>query len=526
MPNRIFGDIWQDHQAPDVKNTSLVRTLRAVINLALLVMWVRLFWPVFQYLGVQFTRDEFRTNQILLLLIAGLLIYQGRRARFRLRLDAAPHLFLPGLALALCASLAYLLSEKYLDINTLSAFLFGLATYGLLGLWMTPARWRQGIPAMLLVVGILPFGEHLETFAGYPLRIFTAGLVRDGLNTLGFHSVGVDTILVFESGISQIDIPCSGVKSLWTGMLFLLAVTWIENRPLSLRWALVALCVGVLLVAANLARVAVLALTGPALGWTWLAEIIHLPMGVLGFGAVCGAAFLMVRGLPVGADRASEPGQSTLEKRALACPAWLGPSLLVCLVGMALAYSPRFDTQAVAAAGSPVWRFPEKLALQAAPLSPQEIGWIQQAGADVADRFNFNWPGEDGQLVNGSLMLLTSRTWRGQHRPERCFEAFGLTLHESFTALPTPDFPIRVLSLSNGESEQRITAVYWLQSANQTTDDFSKRIWSDLKAPQETWVLVTVLFDQPRDPQAAELAGFWAVLHDSVAASLKVGGGR
>jgi exosortase O len=525
MVNRIFGEIGQDPQLPGAKSRPLVHALRTGINLALWVMWVRLFWPVFQYLGTQFTRDEFRTNQILLVLIAGLLIYQGRRARFRLRLDAAPHLFLPGLVLALCASLAYLLSEKYLDINTLAALLFGLATYGLLGLWMTPARWRQGIPAMLLVVGILPFGEHLETFAGYPLRIFTAGLVRDGLNTLGFHSVGVDTILVFESGISQIDIPCSGVKSLWTGMLFLLAVTWIENKPLSLRWVLVALCVGVLLVAANLARVAALALTGPALGWTRLAEIIHLPMGVLGFSAVCGAAFLMVRGLPVGVDRAAEPGQSGPEKRLLACPAWLGPTLLVCLVGMALAYSPRFDAQSVAAASSPAWHFPEKLALQAAPLSPQEMGWIRQAGADLADRFNFRWPGGGGKVVNGSVMLLTSRTWRGQHRPETCFEAFGLTLHESFTTLATPDFPVRVLSLSKGESEQRITAVYWLQSHNQTTEDFSKRIWADLESPQETWVLVTVLFDQSRDPQAAELAGFWAALHDSVTSSLAVGGG-
>ena len=123
-------------------------------------------------------------------------------------------------------------------------------------------------------------------------------------------------------------------------------------------------------------------------------------------------------------------------------------------------------------------------------------------------------------------MLLTSRTWRGQHRPERCFEVFGLTVQESYSALLAPDFPVRTLSLSYGESPERVSAVYWLQSIDQTTDDFGKRIWSDFGSPQERWVLVTVLFDQVRDPQAAELSGFFAALHDSVARSLAEGGGQ
>jgi exosortase O len=103
------------------------------------------------------------------------------------------------------------------DINTLSATLFGLATYGLLGLWLEPQRWRRGLPAALLLVGVLPFGEHLQTFVGYPVRILTAALVQKGLAAAGAHSVGMETILVFENGVSQVDIPCSGVKSLWTG---------------------------------------------------------------------------------------------------------------------------------------------------------------------------------------------------------------------------------------------------------------------------------------------------------------------
>jgi exosortase O len=143
--------------------------------------------------------------------------------------------------LALGGAILFLLAERYLDINTLSATLFGLASYGLLGLWLSPPTWRAGLPAALLLIGALPFGEHMDTFIGYPLRIATARLVSQGLAGVGVPNLGVDTILIFENGISQVDSPCSGIKSLWTGALFLLAATWIERRPLNRRWLLAAL---------------------------------------------------------------------------------------------------------------------------------------------------------------------------------------------------------------------------------------------------------------------------------------------
>jgi exosortase O len=184
------------------------------------------------------------------------------------------------LGLALSGSILYLICERFLDVNTLSATLFGLASYGLLGLWLWPLSWRQGLPAALLLIGALPFGEHMQTFVGYPLRIFTAALVRDGLAAAGVTSIGIDTILVFENGVSQVDLPCSGVKSLWTGMLFLLAATWLERRPLNLRWLLLALGFAVLLIIANLMRVGILAAVGPVAGWPLLAEMLHVPLSV------------------------------------------------------------------------------------------------------------------------------------------------------------------------------------------------------------------------------------------------------
>ena len=106
----------------------------------------------------------------------------GTKAWTRTALQSAPALYPAALAMLLVSSAAFILAERLVDINTLSASLFGLAFYGLLGLWLDPQRWRQGLPAALLLIATLPFGEHLQTFVGYPVRLITAGLVRDGLS--------------------------------------------------------------------------------------------------------------------------------------------------------------------------------------------------------------------------------------------------------------------------------------------------------------------------------------------------------
>jgi exosortase/archaeosortase family protein len=284
-----------------------------------------LYRPVFDYLAVIFSREDFRANQVALagvLVLIGIRAAQARKSRPRLRLDATPQLSVPALSLALGGSALYLVVERFLDINTLSASLFGLATYGLLGLWLEPRRWRQGLLAALLLIGTLPFGEHMQTFIGYPVRILTADGVRNGLATAGVASINMDTILVLENGVSQVDLPCSGVKSLWTGMLFLLAATWTERRALNLRWFLTALIFAALLLAANLARVGILVVVGQVADWRLAAEMLHVPLGVLGFATACAVAAALLR-----RQRAQDDAAPVRAWPALPRPAWLAPSL-------------------------------------------------------------------------------------------------------------------------------------------------------------------------------------------------------
>lgn len=466
--------------------------LRAGLNLGLVALWLWLYRPVFQYFSIIFTREEFRTNQILLAAVTFLIFLRLRKARFRPQPDALPQLQPAAIALAAGGSLLYLAVEHFLDIHTLSASLFGLATYGLIGLWMKPRDWSRGFPAALLLVGILPFGDHVETFLGYPLRKATAEWVRAGLSAAGAPSPGVDTILVFESGISQIDLPCSGVKSLWTGALFFLAATWIERRRMGWRWLVGGMVFACLLVTANLVRVAALVVAGPIAGWRLLAEMIHVPLGALGFAAACTVAIVMLRRCPI---QAEDDEDATARPTR---PRWLPVVLAAGTAMMALAYSPRAPQAPTAAA--PILRFPAEMNAVPLPLDEKETAWILQDGAESAERLRFN---RDG--LSGTILLLRSATWRGQHRPERCFEVYGFTVEETATILVRPGFSARTVGLGLAESIREHTAVYWLQSADQTTDDFGTRMWADLSPHRQTWVLVTVLFDQAGDPLSGNL---------------------
>ena len=104
-----------DDEAP------LQRLMRLLANASIFGLWIRLYRPLFDYLAVIFTRDDFRTNQIVLVGVVALVVVRLRKEISRPRFDALPQLHLPALALAIGGSLLYLACERFLDINTVSA---------------------------------------------------------------------------------------------------------------------------------------------------------------------------------------------------------------------------------------------------------------------------------------------------------------------------------------------------------------------------------------------------------------------
>lgn len=489
-----------------VKNPARAMTL--FFALAIVAAWLWLYRAMFEYLGALAAREDFRLNQLLLLGVVALIARQIHAGQWRLRFHATPRFYPLPFLLAGGASLAYLAAERFLDINTLSAILFGVASYGLLGLYLTPSGWRQGLPAALLLIGVLPFAEHMQTFLGFPMRVATAEIVRQAFAGLGIASTGTDTILILENGVAQIDSPCSGVKSLWTGALFLLAATWLDRRVVNMRWLLIALIFAALLFASNLLRVAALVVSAQVLNLPILAQMLHVPLGILGFGGASAAAVALLRIARVAPTHFAAPTDVAPASRY-----WLAPLLLTSILGMGILYAPRPHTGLQR--NEPQWNLPVALQTTALPLKPDERAWLTRDGAESATRLRFQWQG-----LTGSMILVPSRTWRAHHYPERCFQVYGLTTDESHAQLVAENFSARAVTLRDPKSAARLNATYWFQSATRITDDYGARMWADTVAPAERWVLVSILFDQPLDANDARAISFYRALRAAVAQQL------
>jgi len=253
------------------------------------------------------------------------------------------------------------------------------------------------------------------------------------------------------------------------------------------------------------------------LGLDMLAEMLHVPLGVINFTAACLAALALLRWVSPRPESAEGPPLATLSR-----PLWLAPLLVALLSLMALAYRPRhqpaLEQSSLVGELLQSTTFPDELQTTPQPLNSQEMEWLASEGTQFVERRRFHW-----QDLSGSMILITSSTWRAHHRPERCFEVYGLKPEESISLLMAPQYPVRVLSLGEGKRHGVFSAAYWFQSLDRTTDDYGARMWSDLSPRRQTWVLVTILFDRRLDLRTAQAQALFLALHEGVQRSLEGG---
>ena len=77
------------------RDALLLRVARLLPNVAIIGLWLWLYRPLFDYLSIIFSRDDFRTNQIMLIGVVVLILVRTRREITFPRLDAWPQLHLP-----------------------------------------------------------------------------------------------------------------------------------------------------------------------------------------------------------------------------------------------------------------------------------------------------------------------------------------------------------------------------------------------------------------------------------------------
>jgi exosortase O len=437
------------------------------------------------------------------MLVAGglLLMFLGWRYHQAIELDPGLHRY-PLLLLFGC-SVATISTQWLVSLAQLPVGLFLLGSYGLLGLWLAPAVWRRGVPVALAIACLLPFGVQFSTGVGTPARMVTAQIVEWIFHAWQITAISAGDVIVLETGVAYVDLPCSGLKSMWTGTLFLLAATWLEGRQIGLRWIVVGLANLVFLAIANTGRVLILTILTHVLHQSAWADILHVPLGLIGFVMASLLTWALLRWVP----KASIPGQDRQPEMALLGLHWrslfglAGPLLALAIIPV-----PQTD-RAIAAVDLSKLQWAAPMQTQPVALNPQEQKFFANYPGVTTRKQQFQY----GDLT-GTSVLVASPTWQAHHSPEVCLASIGYKIAPEIQQLVTPEVTARWLSLDGGQR----SAVYWFQSAKGTTDSFNSRFWDEVFRRESRWTMVSVVFDHADSPDATSVRAFIKQTHDEI----------
>ncbi|MEG4804483.1 exosortase O [Microcoleus sp. ARI1-B5] len=416
------------------------------------------------------------------------------------------------LLLMLGAGVLSIAAGCIIDIKQVTVLLFIIGTYGLCGLFAEPNFWRKNLPVAGLLACILPFNSQFNSGLGLPARVLTAQLVEQWLSMLHVGAISSYDIIILENGIAHVDVPCSGIKTLLVGTLFLLAATWLEGRRLSFKWLAVCAANFLMLVSANALRVAVLVLVAQVWQQPQYAEILHVPLGIVGLVCACFLSWLMLQKVPKFPE-AKETNINSQQDAEILKNQPLAKARLIAAVAVWAAISQLYHVESDKGAIAPL-KFPQQIVSEPLPLNPSEQKFFGNYPDTQTEKKRF----VSGNL-RGSMLAVASTSWQTYHAPELCFIASGIPVNRIEKKQLTPAVTARWLSLRDNQ----LSATYWLQSSQQTTDNFLSRIRSDITHKNHTWVLVSILFDSSVNPESPEIQDFATTVHNTVNHSLTAG---
>jgi exosortase O len=435
------------------------------------------------------------------MLTAGVLLVGILGIRYRQQIQwSAPTLRLSPLALMLSCGVGAISTRWLIALEQLPVVLFLLGTYGMLGLCLAPATWRKGLPIGAAIACLLPFGVQFSTGIGAPARVLTSHGVAFVLRLWHVPAVSTEDVILLDTGVAYVDSPCSGLKSMWTGTLVLLVATWLERRQIGVRW----LCVGLvnlgLLAIANTSRVIVLVMLTYILHQPVLAEIVHVPLGLMGFLVASAATWGLLRWVP------RQRNLDNLEGRSLT-RASLKASFLITACLLALTLIPQPQIMATSARDVSTLQWSPQIQAKPVPLNPYEQKFFARYPGVTTQKQRFQFQG-----ITGSLILVASPTWQAHHAPELCLTASGHHIDRMVGRALAPKVTGRWLELDSGQK----TATYWFQSATHTTDDFFVRFRGEIFRTDPSWTLVSMVFDRSHSPDEIPIKTFITLVHDTL----------
>jgi exosortase O len=236
----------------------------------------------------------------------------------------------------------------------------------------------------------------------------------------------------------------------------------------------------------------------------------HVPLGIVGLVCACFVTWLMLQRLPKfksekASDISAKQNSEIIKNQPLAKPGIIAAVTVLAV----MAQLSHVETPKMAIA--PL-RLPQHIISESIPLNASEQRFFGNYPDTKTEKKRF----VSGKL-RGSLLTVASTSWQTYHAPELCFLASGIAVDRIEKKQLTPSVTARWLSLKNNQ----LSAAYWLQSTQLTTDNFMSRIGSDITHKNHSWVLVSILFDSYIKPENYELKDFAGNVYDTVKQSFK-----
>jgi exosortase O len=466
---------------------------------AIVTSWLYLNRSVLDWLA-QALQEISLFNGLMLIaggfLLLGLGIYYRQQIQF-----SAPTLRLVPLLLMLGCGVGAIATRWLVALEQLPVVLFILGTYGLFGLFLSPVTWRKGLPIGAAIACLFPFGVQFSTGLGAPARVLTSHIVEYILKLGNISAISTEDIILLDTGVAYVDSPCSGLKSMWTGTLFLLAATWLEGRQIGLRWLFVGLANLGLLAIANTARIITLVILTHVLHQPDLAEMLHVPLGLMGFIVASLITWGLLRWIP------RSRSVVLVEKPQTQRFTFKAPIVTITsILALTLIPHPQITTTPTLDLSQLQWA--SSMQTQEVALNPYEQKFFANYPGVTTQKQKFEFQG-----LTGSIVLIASPTWQAHHAPELCLTAIGYHIDRMVGEPLTPTVTGRWLTLDGGKK----TASYWFQSATRTTDDFFVRFWGEVFRKDPTWTMISIVFDQSHSTDEPAVQSFLTIVHDAVA---------
>ena len=473
---------------------------RGLSSCLIVVAWLCASFATWRWL-YQALVSTSRFHLILFSLIAvTLLVHLALRHRLTL---SAPVFRAAPLLLMLGSAVGAIALNWMLDFEQLGVLMSLLGTYGLLGLFLSPTAWHKGLPAATLFACVVPFSLDFSSGLGFSARILTAHAVEHLLALGKISAISSHDIIVLENGIAQVDLPCSGLKSLWTGTVFLLAATWLEGRKIGVRWLFVFAASLGLLVGTNITRVLCLVVIIDVLGQPELGEMVHVSLGIISFAITCLITWGMLQWVPKHQHQ---------QQQVMPRPASMTAQISLCavLLGLAFVPHPHPFSQPLSVASV---QLPSSIQSEPVSLSKAEQGFFAERPDTSVQKQRFI----AGNL-SGSMLMVASTSWQDHHSPELCFVSNGFKVDRLRKQRLSPSVLGRWLSINNGS----LAAAYWFQTPQATTDDILVRFWQEITRQEPSWVLVSILFDDYISPNP-EISVFTDTVSNAITQSFNGG---